>query len=153
MVSLIYFFSTKNGCTTRKLACLFSSYIFGLPDDGTLEQTYTAFNRYSHATEHLLLAYIRDQITLDQASGAPNSTPMRLQEVVTNYQQCLPTNLNKPPPGASMQPVFRIRRQVRFYSEDLIATAGQAILFCKCFPSLRFDLEPGRSHVQLAGQH
>lgn len=113
--------STKNGCTTRKLACLFSSYIFGLPDDSNFEHTYTAFNRFSHATEHLLLAYIRDQI---YNQSTPTSVPVRLQEVVQDYERNLPVNVNKPPEGTPMVPVVRIRRHVRFYSKNLVNSAG-----------------------------
>lgn len=117
-------YSTKNGCTVRKLATLFSSYIFGLPDDGTFEHTYTAFNRFSHATEHLLLAYIRDQVHQHEASGAVTTLPVRFCNLVKDYIQNLPTNLNKPPQGVDLQVVARIRRHVRWYSKNLIASAG-----------------------------
>jgi hypothetical protein len=122
----LFICSTKNGCTVRKLSTLFSSYIFGLPDDGTFEQTYTAFNRFSHATEHLILAYMRDQIYQLEAggSGAVAPIPVRMRETVQDYPQCLATNLNKPPHGADLQPVVRIRRFVRWYSKNLIASAG-----------------------------
>ena len=110
---------TKNGCTTRKLSTLFSPYIFGLPDDGTFEHCYTAFNRFSHATEHLLLAYIRDQIAQESTP-----VPVRLRELIQNYPHGLPTNLNKPPVGAQLQQVVRIRRHIRFYSKNLVQTAG-----------------------------
>ncbi|KAK9899637.1 hypothetical protein P389DRAFT_207285 [Cystobasidium minutum MCA 4210] len=117
-------YTTKNGCTVRKLATLFSSYIFGLPDDGTFEHTYTAFNRFSHATEHLLLAYIRDQVYQHEASGAVTTLPRRICDLVKDYVQNLPTNLNKPPQGADLQVIVRIRRNVRWYSKNLIASAG-----------------------------
>lgn len=117
--------STKNGCTLRKLATLFSSYIFGLPDDGTFEHTYTAFNRFSHATEHLLLAYVRNELSsYVSGSGAPPTVPVRLQQLVKDYPKGLPVNLNKPPEGVQLQQVVRVRRLVRFYSRNLVQSAG-----------------------------
>ena len=50
----------------RKLASLFSPYLFGLSDDETFDATYQEWQRATDATEHLLLAFIRDQ----QAEGS-----------------------------------------------------------------------------------
>jgi hypothetical protein len=60
--SLKYARSVKNGTTPNKLAAIFSSYIFGLPDNQPFVGTYNAFLRFTHATEHLLLAYVRPEV-------------------------------------------------------------------------------------------
>ena len=116
--------STKNGCTPRKISAVFGAYIFGLPDDASFEHTYTAFNRFSHATEHLILAFIRNQSQSQQGSVAPATLSLRLRELIADYPLSLASNLNKPPVGAELLSVHRIRRQARFYTPDLIATAG-----------------------------
>lgn len=43
----------------RKLASLFSPYIFGLADDETFDATYLEWQRATDATEHILLAFVR----------------------------------------------------------------------------------------------
>lgn len=52
------------------------------------------------------------------------SIPVRLRDSIKDYPACLPRNLNKPPQGAELQQVVRIRRHIRWYSKNLIATAG-----------------------------
>ncbi|GAA6039053.1 hypothetical protein JCM8097_000174 [Rhodosporidiobolus ruineniae] len=110
--------SAKNGMPPRKLAALFSPYIFGLPDDRTFDETYGDWQRATDAFEHILLSYIRDQ----QASGP---LPTFLEKFVAGY----PATLNiaytldaRPqiPKGARVEEVTRVKRLTRFHSRNLI---------------------------------
>lgn len=67
---------------------------------------------------------MRDQIHQHQAGGAITALPVRLSDLVKDYVQNLPTNLNKPPQSADLQVVVRVRRHVRWYSKNLVASAG-----------------------------
>ena len=51
--------SGKNGMPPRRLASLFSPYIFGLVDDQNFDQTYDEWQRATDATEHIILSYVR----------------------------------------------------------------------------------------------
>ena len=50
--------SKTNGMPPRKLASLFSPFLFGLADDQTFDATYTEWQRITDATEHIILAYV-----------------------------------------------------------------------------------------------
>ena len=73
-------YTVQNGSTPRKLAALFSSFIFGLPDDLGFEETYALFLCYTHATEHLLLAFIRDQ----KEAAAGTSIAKKLEDFISS---------------------------------------------------------------------
>ncbi|GAA5875877.1 hypothetical protein JCM16303_004031 [Sporobolomyces ruberrimus] len=113
--------SAKNGMPPRRLASLFSPYIFGLADDQTFDVTYREWQKATDATEHIILAYIRDQ----QTDGP---LPTFLEKFIVNY----PSDLNisydgrSPtiPQGAKVEEVTRVRRLTRFHSRNLIASAG-----------------------------
>lgn len=51
--------SAKNGMSPRKLAALFSPYVFGLRDDGSFDETYEEWQRGTTALEHILLSFVR----------------------------------------------------------------------------------------------
>lgn len=126
----------------RKLATIFSSYIFGLPDDAPFDTTYASFLRYSHATEHLLLAFVRlfqpflvhgrmtaadsnlntRQIRNQQAESG--RLPTRLLTFINDYPQSLAKDLNRPSPLAKVHEVYRLKKLTRFYSKNLIQSAG-----------------------------
>lgn len=42
----------------RKLAALFSPYVFGLRDDGSFDETYEEWQRGTTALEHILLSFV-----------------------------------------------------------------------------------------------
>ncbi|GAA93967.1 uncharacterized protein L969DRAFT_98315 [Mixia osmundae IAM 14324] len=107
-------YTTRNGATPRKLAALFSAYLFSLPDTENFEVTYSTWARISCATEHIILAFIRDQ----------RARPARLNDFVSDY----PTSLTLLPSvwlerGRVIQ-ARRCSRTVRFSSQDLIKSAG-----------------------------
>ncbi|GAA5896383.1 uncharacterized protein JCM6883_006886 [Sporobolomyces salmoneus] len=113
--------SAQNGMPPRRLASLFSPYIFGLADDQTFDVTYEEWQRATDATEHLILAYIRDQ----QADGP---LPTFLEKFILNYPSVLNISYSgepaKIPTGAKVEEVTRVRRLTRFHSRNLIASAG-----------------------------
>ncbi|GAA5950992.1 hypothetical protein JCM3765_004649 [Sporobolomyces pararoseus] len=113
--------SAKNGMPPRRLASLFSPYIFGLADDQTFDTTYEEWQKATDATEHLILAYIRDQ----QTDGP---LPTFLEKFILNYPSILNISYAGGPPkvpkGAKVEEVTRVRRLTRFHSRNLIATAG-----------------------------
>ena len=80
LLSSVAAYTVQNGSTPRKLAALFSSFIFGLPDDLGFEETYALFLRYTHATEHLLLAFIRDQ----KEAAAGTSIAKKLEDFISS---------------------------------------------------------------------
>lgn len=55
--------SAKNGMPPRRLASLFSPYIFGLADDQTFDVTYREWQKATDATEHIILAYVCSRIS------------------------------------------------------------------------------------------
>lgn len=111
-------YTSVNGSSPKKLSSIFSSYIFGLPSDEPFERTYAAFTRFTNATEHLLLAFIR--ANTDQLG----SVPPKLQQFVRDY----PGNLSLPTaairPDAQLRDVKRVSRLCRFYTQDLIQSAS-----------------------------
>lgn len=111
-------YSSANGSSPKKLSAIFSSYIFGLPADEPFERTYAAFARFSNATEHLLLAYIR--CNTDQLG----SVPTKLKIFVQDYPKNLPPPNSAIRPDAQLREVRRASRLTRFYTQDLIQAAG-----------------------------
>ncbi|SCZ91004.1 BZ3500_MvSof-1268-A1-R1_Chr1-3g02467 [Microbotryum saponariae] len=116
--------SKANGMPPRKLASLFSPYIFGLADDETFDATYEQWQRLTDATEHILLSYIRNQ------QAAEGSLPTHLEKHIIGYPQTLNINysngraVSRLATGARVEEVVRIRRLTRFHSRNLIASAG-----------------------------
>ena len=107
----------------RKLASLFGPLLFGLADDQPFDQTYQEWQRTTDATEHLLLAFVRDQ------QAHVGQLPTKLARFVEDY----PVHLNvgygahEPPRvarGARVEEVLRVRRLTRFHSRNLVQSAG-----------------------------
>lgn len=109
-------YSLKNGMTPSRLARLFGVLLFGLPEDETFSRTYESYIRAANATEHLLLAHIRDL-------AAYEVLPIRLMNHVTGYPSMLSPDLLKLPTHIKTIPITQVERQVRLYSSDLIQTA------------------------------
>lgn len=109
-------YSHINGMTPSRLSRLFGVLLFGLPEDETFEKTYEAFIKAGNATEHLLLAYIRDTGTLE-------SLPTRLADHVQGYPAMLSAEMTKPSGSVKGVPLTHVNRTVRLYSLDLIQTA------------------------------
>jgi hypothetical protein len=110
-------YSLQNGMTASRLSRLFGVLIFGAPEDETFDKTYDAYLKASNATEHLLLAYIRDMGTMEPL-------PTRLADVVKGYPSVLATELWRPGKGVRGIPCTTISRQVRLYSSDLLQQAA-----------------------------
>ncbi|GAA5916942.1 hypothetical protein JCM8208_001652 [Rhodotorula glutinis] len=112
--------SAANGMPPRKLASLFSPYVFGLADDRSFDETYREWQRATDALEHILLAFIRDQ----QAQG---QLPTFLERYVTGYPDMLNVSYSGAPPkvpaGARVEEVTRVKRTTRFHSRNLIKQA------------------------------
>lgn len=99
-----------------KLARLFGPLLFGLPEDDTFERTYDAYIKAGNATEHLLLAYIRDTGTLE-------TLPTKLASHIQGYPNMLSSDIFLPSRGVKSVPITSIERTVRLYSVDLVKTA------------------------------
>lgn len=106
-------YSLRNGMTPSRLARMFGVLIFGLPEDETFEKTYDAYVKVSNATEHLLLAYIRDMSTMEPL-------PTRLADHVRGYPSMLSSNPIRPGRGVRGVPFTLVSRAVRLYSVDLV---------------------------------
>lgn len=102
--------------TPSKLARLFGVLLFGLPEDETFSRTYDAYVRAANATEHLLLAHIRNLAAFEVL-------PIRLMNHVTGYPSMLSADVTKLPSHLKAVPVTQVERLVRLYSSDLIQTA------------------------------
>ncbi|GAA5827054.1 hypothetical protein JCM11251_002224 [Rhodosporidiobolus azoricus] len=123
LTTLLSFFSSisahsaSNGMPPRKLAALFSPYIFGLPDDRTFDETYQEWQRGTDAFEHILLSYLRDQ----QAEGP---LPTFLERFIVGYPATLNISYTNSPPtipkGARVEEVMRVKRLTRFHSRNLV---------------------------------
>lgn len=83
--------------------------IFGLPGDETFEKTCNAFVKVSNATEHHLLAYIRDMSTMEPL-------PTRLADHVRGYPSMLSSNPTRPGRGVRGVPFTLVSKSVRLYS-------------------------------------
>ncbi|GAA5852943.1 hypothetical protein JCM9279_000087 [Rhodotorula babjevae] len=109
--------SAANGMPPRKLASLFSPYVFGLADDRSFDETYREWQRASDALEHIVLAFIRDQ----QAHG---QLPTFLERYVAGYPDMLNVSYSGAPPkvpaGARVEEVTRVKRVTRFHARNLI---------------------------------
>ncbi|KAI5481457.1 hypothetical protein MNV49_004213 [Pseudohyphozyma bogoriensis] len=123
LFSNIAAYSSSNGMTPRKLASLFAPYFFGLSDDKPFDETYTEWQKATDATEHILLAFVRDQ------KATSGRLPTHLEKFVVGYPQVLNISYaagggTKVPAGARVEEVTRIRRLARFHSRNLIQSAG-----------------------------
>ncbi|GJN91519.1 hypothetical protein Rhopal_004542-T1 [Rhodotorula paludigena] len=127
LTSLLTLFSTiaahsaTNGMPPRKLAALFSPYVFGLADDRGFDETYEEWQRATDAFEHILLSFVRDQ----QAQG---QLPTFLERFVAGYPEVLNISYSGAPPrvpkGSRVEEVTRVRRSTRFHSRNLIQQGG-----------------------------
>ncbi|BGP44695.1 hypothetical protein JCM10450v2_000509 [Rhodotorula kratochvilovae] len=110
-----------NGMPPRKLASLFSPYVFGLADDRSFDETYQEWQRASDALEHILLSFIRDQ-----QANAP--LPTFLERFTSGYPDTLNISYSngpcKVPKGARLEEVTRVKRLTRFHSRNLIQQGG-----------------------------
>ncbi|KAH7102491.1 hypothetical protein BKA62DRAFT_637553 [Auriculariales sp. MPI-PUGE-AT-0066] len=109
--------SKASGLTPPAVGALFGPLLFGLgPPNSPFAITYGAFLRSAHATEHLLLAYIRQT----------PSPPPRLADWVRGYPAMLPTmaQLDQARRGARTVRVLAIRRNVRMYASDIVKTGA-----------------------------
>ncbi len=116
--------ANTSGLTPVQLASLFGPLIFGLGDPSlSYSHAYAAYLRASHATEHLLLAFIRWQESQTQLKG---SMPVRLKDWVRGYPSMIPdiSRIEKPRRGAKLKRLALVRRNVRLYSPDLIKNAA-----------------------------
>lgn len=116
--------ATSSGLTPIQLASFFGPVIFGLGNPSLpFNHTYAAYLRASHATEHLLLAFIRWQEAQTQLKGA---MPVRLKDWVRGYPSMIPdmTRIEKPRRGAKLTRLAPVRRNVRLYSPDLVKNAA-----------------------------
>jgi len=118
-------YSHKNGMSPSRLARLFGPLLFGLPEDETFEKTYEAFVKAGNATEHLLLAYIRD-------SGTIESLPTRLADHVKGYPAMLSSDTTKSSRSVRGVPMTHVNRTVRLYSLDLLQTACEMDVADQC---------------------
>ncbi|KAF8577497.1 hypothetical protein K439DRAFT_1364585 [Ramaria rubella] len=116
--------ATSSGLTPPALSSLFGPLLFGLGSAALpFHHTYGAYLRCSHATEHILLAYIRTQ---DAATHRAISMPSRLKDWIRGYPAMIPPidKLDKARRGARTVRVTSARRNVRLYSHDLVKTAA-----------------------------
>ncbi|KAA1126462.1 hypothetical protein PGTUg99_017594 [Puccinia graminis f. sp. tritici] len=107
------------GMTVHKCGALFGAYIFGLVEDKPFEQTYTHWLRQSHATEHLILAHMRDL----KAQSPTGKLPLRMENSIKGYPSIIPS-LIKTHPSARLERVARFQRLTSFYNKNLISSAG-----------------------------
>lgn len=115
--------SAKNGLPPRKLAGLFSPYVFGLRHDRSFDETYQEWQRCTLALEHILLAYLRFQAT-------SALLPTFLQSFLAGYPDSLGLaqgSTSKTSTGARLEETTRVKRIVRFHSRDLIRQAGSYV--------------------------
>src|SRR5258708_1759165 len=89
--------AVSSGLTPVALASLFGPLLFGLGSSASaFTNAYTAYLRASHASEHLLLSFIRWQETHSQYTG---SLPVRLRDWIRGYPSILTPveRMEKPP--------------------------------------------------------
>jgi hypothetical protein len=116
--------ATSSGLTPIQLASYFGPLVFGLGNPAMpFSHTYAAYLRASHATEHLLLSFIRWQEAQTQLKGA---MPVRLQDWVRGYPSMIPdiSKLEKPRRGTKLVRLSSVRRNVRLYSPDLVRNSA-----------------------------
>lgn len=118
-------YSAQSGLTPVALSTLFGPLLFGLgPDSIPFSQTYAAYLRSSHATEHLILSYIRNVEV--EARHSASTMPLRLKDWIRGYPVMIPPlkDLEKPRRGCKLVKVVSARRNVRLYSPDLVRTGA-----------------------------
>lgn len=116
--------ATSSGLTPSQLATLFGPLIFGLGNPSlTFGYAYSAYLRAAHATEHLLLSFIRWQEAQTQLKGA---MPARLRDWVRGYPSMIAplARLEKARRGTRLIRLSSVRRNVRLYSADLVKNAA-----------------------------
>lgn len=134
--------SAASGHTPPTLSPLFGPLLFGLgPAALAFHHAYTHYLRAVHATEHILLAFIRWQDTpspslspeVNPGSAAALGVPTRLKDWIRGYPAMLPglqidrQKKDQAPqarPGARTVRVLSVRRNVRMYSSDLVKTSA-----------------------------
>ncbi|KAH8829276.1 hypothetical protein DL96DRAFT_1597474, partial [Flagelloscypha sp. PMI_526] len=136
--------SASSGHTPPSLAALFGPLFFGLgPNIDTFPTSYTAYLRSAHATEHLILSFVRWQdspaapmtpgSSIEAGSGSARSlgVPTRLKEWIKNYPQGLEVfgpdrdkAMTKPRRGVRTVRVISVRRNSRMYTADLVKNAS-----------------------------
>lgn len=84
---------------------------------------YAAYLRSAHATEHLILSFIRMQ---DNQASASTPIPSRLKSWIKGYPSMLVPleKLDKERLGTRTLRVSSVRRNVRLYSPDLVKTCA-----------------------------
>ncbi|KAG8824394.1 hypothetical protein FRC17_009122 [Serendipita sp. 399] len=116
--------ATSSGLTPIQLASYFGPLIFGLGNLSLpFSHVYGAYLKASHATEHLLLSFIRWQESQTQLKGA---MPVRLKDWIRGYPSMIPelARTEAPRRGAKLVRLASIRRNVRLYSPDLVKNAS-----------------------------
>ncbi|WFD36618.1 hypothetical protein MCUN1_003503 [Malassezia cuniculi] len=109
-------FSAANGMTPQRIARLFGSALFGLPEDASFIDTYTAYLRASNATLHMLLAAMRYQTS---QARAEIHIPRRMREHIREYRQAASADLETVD-SSNTVPVTVVERFVRQYAADLV---------------------------------
>ncbi|KAG8907512.1 hypothetical protein FRB99_003885 [Tulasnella sp. 403] len=118
-------YSAQSGLTPIAISNLFGPLLFGLGAESLpFSQTYAAYLRSSHATEHLLLSYIRLVEVESRHTASP--MPSRLKDWIRGYPVMIPPlkDLEKPRRGCKLIKVASTRRNVRMYSTDLVKSAA-----------------------------
>lgn len=116
--------SNSSGLTPPTLSPLFGPLVFGLGSTTLpFHHTYVHYLRAAHATEHLLLSFIRLQ---DAQSASTMGMPSRLKDWIRGYPGMIPSadKLDGPRRGARTTRLSTVRRNVRLYSPDLVRTAA-----------------------------
>lgn len=120
--------SASSGHTPPTLSPLFGPLLFGLgPPPLSFHHAYHRYLRATHATEHLILAFIRWQ---DATCASGLGVPARLKDWIRGYPSMLPSlptqKQQRPSPrkGAKTIRVVTVRRNVRMYSPDLVKTSA-----------------------------
>lgn len=116
--------ATSSGLTPVQLSTYFGPLLFGLGNPSLpFQHTYAHYLRASHATEHLLLAFIRWQESQTQLKGA---MPVRLKDWIRGYPSMIPdmSRIEKPRRGAKLTRLSTVKRNVRLYSPDLVKNAA-----------------------------
>jgi hypothetical protein len=114
----------SSGLTPIALASLFGPLLFGLGSSATpFTHAYTAYLRASHASEHLLLSFVRWQEIQTQYTGP---LPVRLKDWIRGYPSMLTPveRMEKPRKTARLVRLGSVRRNIRLYSPDLVRTAA-----------------------------
>ncbi|TDL17053.1 hypothetical protein BD410DRAFT_901675 [Rickenella mellea] len=116
--------STSSGLTPPTLSSLFGPLIFGLGHLSlAFHHVYAAYLRAAHATEHLMLSFIRLQ---DAQAPASTPIPSRLKSWIKGYPGMLAPleRFDRPRRGVRTTRVTSVRRNVRLYSTDLVRTCA-----------------------------